>query len=129
MMTRNKIGQFKNIKLSNHPRWKGKIKRSGYWYIKLPSHPFSGKQGYVAEHRLVMEKKIGRYLTKEEVIHHINGFITDNRIKNLELFNTRGQHTKYGHSNLFERQRIEFKGKHFSSNTEFKKGNIPWNKK
>ena len=46
--------QCKNIK---HPRWNGgKIKRTGYWYINQPEHPFSGKQGYIAEHRLVMEK-------------------------------------------------------------------------
>lgn len=103
--------------------------RSGYLYIKDFSHPNCGKQGYVAIHRLVMEKHIGRLLTKQEVVHHINHDMIDNRIENLELFATRGQHTRIAHKDLFERQKIEFKGKHFSPKTEFRKGMVPWNKK
>src|SRR3990167_6121829 len=92
----------------------GKIKRGKYWYIKKWEHPSSGKQGYIAEHRLVIEKHIGRYLKAGEAVHHINGIKTDNRIENLELFSSHGQHTKYGHPEIFEKQRIRFKGKHFS---------------
>ena len=63
-----------------------RIKRDGYWYILDKNHPYSGKQGYIAEHRLIMEKHLGRYLTKQEAVHHINHNIADNRIKNLMLF-------------------------------------------
>lgn len=83
----------------------GRINRKGYWYILNHSHPFSGKQGYVAEHRLVMEKHLGRYLTPKETIHHINDDPSDNRLENLELCESNGQHTKIHHPEVYEKAR------------------------
>ena len=91
---------------SSHPRWKGgrfKVK-SGYVYVKDPAHPFPNKPyGYVLEHRLVMEKHIGRYLNPEEVVHHINGIKDDNRIENLMLFPNKAAHNSF-HKFLREKE-------------------------
>jgi len=84
----------------NNPKWKGgKMLIGGYWYILSPKHPFKTKMGYVCEHRLVMEKHLGRYLLKKEVIHHKNGIPTDNKIKNLELITSTGKHFIKKHFN------------------------------
>lgn len=70
----------------NHAYKHGRlIQKYRYKYIYMPEHPFSGKDGKVAEHRLVMEKQLGRYLQRNEEIDHINGDKRDNRIENLRL--------------------------------------------
>ncbi|KKL17152.1 hypothetical protein LCGC14_2488410 [marine sediment metagenome] len=84
----------RNAKGKNNPNWKGGrlITKDGYIEIYKPEHPRANR-GYVLEHRLVMEKSLGRYLRKEESIHHINGIKDDNRLENLCLCNN-GEHRK-----------------------------------
>lgn len=78
----------------NNPRWNGGVKYSrGYVFIYKPNHP-NNVQGYVQEHRLIMEQHIGRYLKSKEVIHHINGIKKDNRIENLMLLKNESEHKK-----------------------------------
>ena len=75
------------------PGWKGgryTTERDKYIYTWAPNHPNAVKGGkgggnYVLEHRLVMEKILGRYLTKKEDVNHINGNKKDNRPENLRL--------------------------------------------
>lgn|SRR3990167_10860030 len=75
------------------PRWSGgRFQEQGYIFVWQPSHSFN-QRGYVREHRLVVEKNIRRYLTGEEVIHHINGIKTDNRIENLKIMSA-SEHSK-----------------------------------
>ena len=77
-----------------HWNWKGGIHHHSGGYIKIncPEHPFSDCCGYIFQHRLVMEKKIGRYLRKDEFVHHINGIKTDNRPGNLQMFDSHSAH-------------------------------------
>jgi len=75
--------------------WKGgTCKINGYIYVKSPNHPNKNSGDYVAQHRLVMEKYIGRYLLKSENVHHKNAIKDDNRIENLELVSG-SPHTGY----------------------------------
>lgn len=71
-----------------------KIKSDGYISIYNPSHISSNKDGYVMEHVLVMESKLGRTLLKNEVVHHINEKRRDNRLENLKLM-TASEHMSY----------------------------------
>lgn len=96
-MAKSRIG-----KKSNH--WRGgRTQRRKYIQIQSPNHPYKDKKGYVFEHRLVIEKYIGRVLLPTEVVHHINGNPSDNRIENLMLFASNGEHLKY-HSKIFNRK-------------------------
>lgn len=58
-----------------------------YYEIKTPN-------GWILEHRYVMEQHLGRKLTKQEFVHHINGNGLDNRLKNLIIL-SRGNHIWY----------------------------------
>lgn len=83
----------------NNYRWSGGRKKHSLGYIMAyaPDHPRRDKNGFVLEHRLVMEKHIGRILDESEIVHHKNGIKTDNRIENLSLM-SRSEHTAYNMS-------------------------------
>jgi len=87
------------LKGKKHGRWNGGVTyhEMGYRYIWNPDHPYCNKKGYVREHRLVMEQKIGRYLLPTEIVHHINGDTADNRIENLAIYASEHDHWKLGH--------------------------------
>lgn len=74
-----------------------KLKRgSGYIFVRLEPtdffYPMAGKGGYILEHRLVMAKHLGRHLQPWENVHHKNGIKNDNRLENLELVASVGEH-------------------------------------
>lgn len=85
----------KKYKGEYHSSWRGgtrKHGKDGYIREKCENHPNCDDRGYVMQHRLVMERHLGRTLTRKEVVHHINGITNDNRIENLMVFNA-GEHT------------------------------------
>lgn len=69
---------------------------AGKWYVKRAG---------VHEHRTVAEKMMGRKLTFDDVVHHINGDKRDNRPENLEVM-TRAEHVAV-HQDDFARGRLE----------------------
>lgn len=77
------------------PHWKGGrfVHQTGYVYLKMPDHPCADARGYVLEHRLVMERHIGRPLSAEEVVHHIDRNRRNNQIQNLMLLPSKEEHS------------------------------------
>lgn len=87
-------GRFKTK--SFHPRWNGgKYIKNGYVFVLSPDHPNKNCHGYIRLHRLLMEKKLGRFLKKTEVVHHVDGNKKNNNIENLYLFDSLSAHGKH----------------------------------
>ncbi len=95
------------VKLTRRGRYKGdksstykggrRTSSNGYVYVLSHNHPNRDKNNEVSEHRLVMERYLGRYLERDEEVHHINETKTDNKISNLELL-SKSDHTRLHHS-------------------------------
>lgn len=83
------------LKGKKNPHWKGgrRLDRDGYVQIYMPDHPRSHANGYVYEHILVLEEKLGRPLLPNETSHHINGIKDDNRKENLLALPSLAEHT------------------------------------
>ena len=77
------------------------IDKYGYVLILDKNHYNINKKGlsrYRREHIVIMENYLGRYLSKVEVIHHLNGRKQDNRIENLRLYINHKEHVRNHHT-------------------------------
>jgi len=82
-----------------HWRWQGGRyvdAATGYVYIQVKGHPQADAYGYILEHRVLVEAEIGRYLGRDEHVHHRNPNPTEcnNDIKNLQLM-TASEHQRH----------------------------------
>lgn len=76
----------------------GRAKAGNYIKVFAPWHMDARVDGYVLEHRLVMERTLGRSLHQAEVVHHINGNPADNRPDNLSLLDCQSTHVTLHHA-------------------------------
>lgn len=67
------------------------VDNNGYVWASDPSHP-KAHNGYVYEHRLVVERALGRALPPGAVVHHVNGDKADNRPANLVVCESESYH-------------------------------------
>lgn len=77
-----------------HPSWKNgrTVNHRGYVEVWVEDHPRLNRTHRVLEHRLVMEKHLGRYLEKNEIVHHKDRNKQNNNIENLELVQNIQEH-------------------------------------
>ena len=78
--------------------YKGGIKISrGYRFLAVAedSPHRRDRDGYVAEHRIVASEMIGRVLSKDEEVHHLNFDKLDNAPSNLLIFGSGADHTRF----------------------------------
>lgn len=92
-----RLYNFSPPRREERPNWRGGVKTttSGHLYQRVIDHPHKTKHGgYVAVHRLVIEKKLGRYLLPGEVVHHLDDNPRNNHPDNLELYSNNAEHLR-----------------------------------
>lgn len=79
-------------------------------YAHVPNHPNADSNGYVLEHRIVMENKLGRMLRDGEIVHHIDGNQLNNSVENLQLTD-KVSNGKHHHGSPLEAAAVGLLGK------------------
>ena len=101
----SRLGIGKSAEYNYKIRSERRCERSGTWkggrqvrkkhvLIKKHDYPGADKNGYILEHRYIMQEHLGRLLKEDEIIHHKNENPLDNRIENLQIM-TNAEHTRH----------------------------------
>ena len=87
---------LRNMTGEQNGNWKGgrTLHTKGYVYAYAPEHPRAWN-GYVLEHILVAEEKLGRRLLPGERAHHKDGRKDNNHPDNIEVFASDAEHTRH----------------------------------
>lgn len=92
----NLIKQRQNLGLRKHNMPKGFYIDSNGYVVYSPTGKAKDRVYY---HRYVMEKHLGRKLSSDEVVHHIDENKENNSIYNLQIM-TRSEHAIHHHGDL-----------------------------
>lgn len=71
-----------------------RTKSNGYWRVIARDHPRASREGYVFEHIIFAEGMIGRCITNEEQVHHMNLDKSDNSLDNLAVLPSLRDHAR-----------------------------------
>lgn len=71
----------------------GSKKDRKYILVMAGWHPKKNDRGYVYLHRLIVEARLGRFLTDNEIVHHKDEDPENNRWDNLEIM-TQSEHAR-----------------------------------
>ena len=104
MSPEGRASAIKKMTGPSNPAWKGGVtyfrKKGNYTkngqirYLRCPPEfrPMARKDGYIMEHRLIVAQVLGRCLSRQETVHHLNHNPVDNRLENLALFASNQAH-------------------------------------
>jgi hypothetical protein len=90
ILRKNGIHDGRRPQGAKHGSWKGgRLVQNGYVQVMVDRaddfYSMANALGYAMEHRLVMARALGRPLSANETVHHVNGNRSDNSIRNLQL--------------------------------------------
>lgn len=74
---------------------KGYFFMRGYRYVRVSGHPHADKDGFIREHRWIMEQYLKCILEPGLIVHHLDGNKQNNELDNLAVCTPSEHMTKY----------------------------------